>query len=140
MTKVPDATGQLRELVEELAAARRALADMKEKLKPYQLAEDAAESALFDALENASMRSVRHKDLGLFTLSDLAEPRIEDPIAFVAWADKAAPELLTANRQRLAVVVREVLRGERPAITDTAEGLPPGVAYSTRRTIGWRQS
>lgn len=140
MTRVAQAQGAIERLVVEYAAARRALDDMRQQTKPYQERKDRAEQALFDALEDQQLRSVRHAELGLFTLSILADPRIDNSDAFVAWAEKAMPELLMANRQRLGVIVREVLKGERDPITATDEGLPPGVGYGMRRSISWRQS
>lgn len=137
---VPEAAGPIAGLVAEYAFAREALDEVKQRTKPFQERKDAAETALFDALENAGLKSVRHATLGLFTLSDLAEPRVADPATFVAWAERAMPEVLTANRQRLAVVIREILRGDRPfASQDTEYGLPPGVDFSTRRNINWRK-
>lgn len=139
MTKpVPAASGRVADLITEYASARTVLSDAKARLVPLQTAKDAAEAALFDFMENQDLRSVRHGELGLFILSDLAEPVMEDPRAFVAWAEDTMPELLTANRSRLAVVIREVLRGERSLGLDSE--MPPGVAYTTRRTINWRRS
>ena len=41
------------------------------------------------------------------------------------------PEILLPNAARLAVVVREALRGERD--------MPPGVEARFTRKIGWRR-
>lgn len=128
----PDATGDLSALISayaDLRVRREASADHTKELKA---AEDAAAVALFDAMERLSLRSVRHAR-GLFSLNDLAWPKLEDSEAAREWAKVAAPELLTLNLQRMQTRVREYVRGE-------ADELPPGVGYSISRGINWRRS
>lgn len=138
--KVPAAEGRIADLIRVYAEARFQLDQAKEAAKPLQAAKDRAEADLFDAMENQNLRSVRHGTLGLFMLSDLAEPQLLDAVQFVRWAEDAMPEILTANRQRLAVVIREILRGERDRLSADGDGLPPGVGFTTRRNINWRKA
>jgi glutathione S-transferase len=99
-------------------------------VKRLQENEDRATEALFDALERTGLRSVKH-ELGTFSLNDLAWPSITDAEAARKWAQAEMPELITLNNARLAVVVRDYLKGER-------DNLPAGVDFRTSRKIGWR--
>lgn len=85
-----------------------------------------AESALFEAIENAGLESVRTQR-GLFSLNDLAWPRIEDRDRLMAWAEAEHPDLLTLNLQRLQTPLREALKA--------GQELPPGLTYSVTRKI-----
>lgn len=128
----PNPAGQrgLNALVEAYAAARNAKAQAAEHVKRLQAVEDRATADLFDAMERVNLRSLKHDTLGTFSLNDLAWPKVEDEAAARAWAETEFPEAITVNRQRLAVIVREALRGERE--------FPPGVDYSLSRKINWR--
>jgi hypothetical protein len=77
--------------------------------------------------------------MGTFSLNDLADAKLEDPVAFVDWAKREAPEILHPNYQRLSKLVRDALKGdyEFPGVEGESE-LPPGVSYRTRRGISWR--
>ena len=85
-----------------------------------------AESALFEAIENAGLESVRTQT-GLFSLNDLAWPRIEDRDRLLAWAEAEHPDLLTLNLQRLQTPLRNALK--------EGQELPPGLTYSVTRKI-----
>jgi len=85
-----------------------------------------AESALFEAIENAGLESVR-TTRGLFSLNDLAWPRIEDRDRLLAWAEAEHPDLLTLNLQRLQTPLRAALK--------EGQELPPGLTYSVTRKI-----
>lgn len=123
--------GELDVLIRALADARNEHEEASDHEKALRLIAEGHETALFDAMERLNIRAVRH-ERGLFTLNDLAWAKIEDRAAALAWAEANEPELLTLNNQRLSVVVREHLKGER------AE-LPAGVAFSTTRKITWRR-
>lgn len=123
----------------ELEQMTHRLADLRIRL---EMAEDEAkrirgdyeqvEGELFDALENAGLKSVR-TGRGLFTLNDLAWAKVTDQEQAKAWADQEMPELLTLNLSRLSKIVRDTLKGERQG------DIPPGVDYSTSRKINWRR-
>lgn len=131
---------QLDTLISDYTFARTAHEQAKAEVKPYKQAEDAAEAALFEYMEGQNLRSARHAQHGLVMLSDIAEAQITDAVALVKWAEQAMPEILTANRQRLGVIVRDILKGDRePVDTTTPEGLPPGVSFYLRRSINWRR-
>lgn len=98
---------------------------------------DAATADLFDALEQLGLRSIRTARLGIFSLNDLADAKVEDPAAFVEWAKREAPEILHPNYQRLSKLVRDALKGDYE-FPGTESELPPGVTYRTRRGITWR--
>lgn len=117
-------------LIEAYAAARSVRVEAQAHLKRCQAVEDRATADLFDAMERVNVRSLTHDTLGTFSLNDLAWPKVTDEEAARAWAQTEFPEAITINRQRLAVIVREALRGERQ--------LPPGVDYSLSRKINWR--
>lgn len=92
---------------------------------------DAAEAELFDAIENAGLTSVRTV-AGLFSLNDLAWPKIEDRDRLIAWAEAEHPELLTLNTQRLQTPLREAIKN--------GDELPPGLSYTTSRKIRFTAS
>lgn len=134
------AEGHVADLIAAYVFARTTLETMKDEIKPYQRDADKAEADLFDFLESQNLRSVRDATRGLFTISDIAEPRVVDAASLVTWAEDAMPEILTANRSRLGAIIREILRGDRPMVNGTPEGLPPGVEATFRRSINWRRS
>lgn len=118
-------------LIADYAIARSRREQIEEEKKRASQAEAIAEAKLFDALEGAGLRSVRSKELGLFTLSDVAWAAVTDPVAARAWVDANMPEVLSMNATKLAVVVREAARGERE--------MPPGLDAKYTRRIGWRR-
>lgn len=122
---------QIDALVERYVRARVERERAEEELKRLRSIETEAELALFDALERYGLRAVVHEAYGHFRLNDQAWARITDLAAAREWAESQAPELITLNHQRLSVLVREFLRGER-------DELPPGVGYTTSRKIAWR--
>lgn len=118
-------------LANKLAVKRAELAALSEETKEVQKAHDAIEAELFEALENAGIGQIRVDHLGLFSLSDLAWPKIDDEAAARAWADAEFPEAITLNRQRLQTLVRGRLKKN--------EDLPPGIGYTVTRKINWRK-
>lgn len=116
-----------------LADARVVLDEANDRAKEAQAAYDKVQAELFDALENAGLQQIR-TERGLFRLNDLAWASVTDETAARAWADEHAPELITLNRQRLAVVVRNAIKGEDGAT------MPPGVEATFSRKITWRRS
>lgn len=121
---------ELNTLIEAYAAARQQREAASARLKQFQEIEDRVTRDLFDAMERINVRSVKHDTLGTFALNDLAWAKIEDADLARVWAETEFPEAITINLQRLAVIVREALRGDRQ--------MPPGVSYSTSRKISWR--
>jgi len=119
-------------LATQYAAAKRLLEGIKEDEKEQSKATASIEAALFDALEDAGLTSVKIDGLGSFRLNDLAWAKIEDRQLALAWADNNKPEMLTLNHQQLSMVVRE-------AIKEDGE-IPPGVTFTTSRKIGWRKA
>lgn len=124
--------GDIHLLVEAYADCRNAREEADERAKGLRSAEDAAEAALFEAMERLNLRSVQHAR-GRFTLNDLAWASLSDEDKAREWAEAEMPELLTLNRQRLSVLVRQHLKGERPE-------MPPGVDYRVSRKISWRRT
>lgn len=122
--------GALDGLIAAYADARNVREEADERAKRLREIEDRAEAELFDALERLSIRSVRHAR-GLFSLSDLAWASVLDEDSARQWAEAERPELLTLNRQRLSVIVREALKEAQP--------LPPGIDYKVTRKITWRR-
>lgn len=118
-------------LVMAYADSRVAREAAEEHAKQLRRAEEAIEVQLFDLMEKMNLRSVQHAR-GRFSLNDLAWPVTEDADAAREWAKIAQPDLLLLNNQRLAVIVREALRGERD--------MPPGVDFRTSRKISWRRT
>jgi len=130
MTETPIPTGAptqaIRDLADEfhLLVVERSAA--KATLEEVEARYDVAQARLFDAIEAAGLRSVR-TGAGMFSLNDLAWPRIADPSAALAWAEANAPEFITLNHQRLISPVREAIKEGRD--------LPPGVDFTTSRKI-----
>jgi hypothetical protein len=124
--KEGEPSARIRDLADEFHMRKIARDAAKQTYERHQAEYDDAEGRLFDALENAGLQSVR-TPAGLFSLSDLAWPRIEDRERLLAWAENEHPELLTLNLQRLQTPLRE-------AIKDGSE-LPPGLGFSTTRKI-----
>jgi hypothetical protein len=126
---------ELRQLADLVADYRLKLDELEEQEKAVRGDYEAAESALFDALENAGIRQIR-TPRGLFTLNDLAWAKIEDPEKARAWADQNMPDLLTLNIQRLSPVIRHFLKGDADAGIDA---IPEGITYTLSRKITWRR-
>lgn len=124
------ARAHIKDLIEAYAAARTVRTEAAARLKHLQAVEDQAAGALFDALEGQGLKSVKHENLGTFSLNDLAWASISDAEKAREWALTVRPDLITLNQQRLAVIVRE-------ALAEGAE-LPPGVDFRTSRKINWR--
>lgn len=121
---------QLNLLINDYADRRRTREDIEADAKEARGLEEKAELALFGFLEAANLRSVRH-ERGLFYLNDQAWARVTDEDKARAWAEAEMPEIITLNRQRLSVVVRERIKESRD--------LPPGVDFTTTQKIGWRR-
>jgi hypothetical protein len=119
-------SSHVRDLADEYHMRKIARDAAKQTYERHQAEYDIAEAALFDAIENAGLQSIR-TPAGLFSLSDLAWPRIEDRERLMTWAENEAPELLTLNLQRLQTPLREALK-------DGSE-LPPGLGFTTSRKI-----
>ena len=119
-------------LAEAFAREKRALEAIKESEKEQSSITSKAEAALFDALEDAGLTSVKIAGLGSFRLNDLAWAKIEDRQAALEWAEQQRPEMLTLNHQQLSVVVRQAIKGEGE--------IPPGVTFTASRKIGWKKA
>lgn len=130
----------LTDLASDLADKRVELEEAQAVVKELQDTHDQYQERLFTALEDAGITSFR-SERGLFSLNDLAWPAVEDEQALREWCEAYMPELLTANRQRLAVPLRRALRGEEvlPGTPDGQE-LPPGLSYRLSRKITWRRA
>lgn len=126
-----EAPASLDYLITDYATLRANRERLDDATKEARRKEEAAEAKLFEALERLNLRSVKH-DLGQFILNDLAWPAITDPVAAREWILAEMPEILNANQSKLAVVVREALRGERT--------MPPGMDAKFSRKINWRKS
>lgn len=113
------------------ADARKAREEVSDTEKRLREIEKRAEAALFEGLEARNLRSIRHKDLGLFTLSDIADAVVTDAAALREWAQEVMPELLSPNRQTLGKVIRDAMK--------EGEAIPPGTDYAFRRGINWRR-
>lgn len=118
-------------LIVEYANARNERERLEDLAKAAKSDEEIAEARLFDWLEKHNLKNVRHAR-GLFMLDDKAWSTIEDAVLAREWAEHAEPDLLTLNHSRLAVIVREALRGERD--------MPPGVGARFSRKINWRRT
>lgn len=118
-------------LITEYAQARIKYERAKDAAKLEQERMEAAERRLFDAMDAQGLRSVRSEDYGLFLLDDKAWASVTDEAEARKWAQNEHPELITLNRMRLSVLVREALKEGTP--------LPPGVSFSTAAGIGWRE-
>lgn len=121
----------LQQLIVEYALARTRREQHEDEGKAIRAREAELEALLFDAMENQGLRSVRHAQYGQFILNDLAWADVIDEAKVRAWADAEMPEILLANRSRLATVVREALKGDRD--------MPPGVEAKFSRKINWRR-
>lgn len=126
------ANARIQRLADAYASMKREAEAAEERAKSLKAEAAAIEAQLFDALEDANLRSVKIDGLGSFRLNDLAWAKIEDRAAALEWADQNRPELLTLNHMQLSMVVRE-------AIKEDGE-IPPGVTFTTSRKIGWRKA
>lgn len=118
-------------LVNAYADARAVREEASDTEKRLREIEQKLEVALFDELEKLNLRSVRH-ERGLFSLNDLAWPKIEDPEKARMWAEENHPELITLNSTRLGPYLREMVK--------EGADLPPGVDVTFSRKINWRKS
>lgn len=116
--------------VERYADACIVLDEAMDAEKAARATKERLEDALFDALEAEGVRQVRHHR-GLFSMNDLAWAAVEDESKAREWAEAEHPEIITLNRMRLSVMVREAIK----AGTD----MPPGVTFSTSRKVTWRR-
>lgn len=124
----------------DLVANRRIeLEKVNDLQKEAQAAYDEVEARLFDVLEATGLQQIR-TERGLFRLNDLAWASVTDEAAARDWAEHNEPALLLLNRQRLSVIVRQVLKGEESAPGLEPGQMPPGVDYRTSRKITWRRS
>lgn len=130
LTPNADAPMGLDALIEAYVSARSQREQASERVKRLQEIEDRVTADLFDSMERLNLRSAKHDNLGTFALNDLAWAKVIDEPTARAWAETAYPELLSVNRQRLSVIVREALK--------TGDALPPGVDFTTTRKISWR--
>jgi hypothetical protein len=128
---VPAERADVEALINAYADARAAREEVSAQEKRLREIEEKAEQALFTELEHLNLRAVRH-ERGLFTLNDLAWPKIVDPSMARQWAELEHPDLITLNATRLGPFIREALK----------EGLdlPPGVEATFSRKINWRRS
>ena len=127
-----DAPEDINVLVGAYADARNIREEADDRAKRLREIEMALEVRLFDEMERLNLRSVRHAR-GLFSLNDLAWASVVDEALVRAWAENEMPEILLPNASRLAVVVRQALKGER-------DSMPPGVEPRFSRKINWRRS
>jgi len=119
-------TAKIRDLADAFYRWKNARDDAKAVLDNIDREYAEAEAALFEAIENAGLESVRTPE-GLFSLNDLAWPKIDDRDLLLAWAEAEHPDFLTLNLQRLQTPLREALRN--------GDVLPPGLGYSVTRKI-----
>lgn len=129
---VPVAGGGLDALITAYADARTAREQADDRAKRLRDTEAKVEAALFDEMEKLNLRSVRHAR-GLFMLDDKAWATVLDESALRAWCEREMPEVLLPNMTRLAVIVRQALKGER-------DEMPPGVEPRFSRKLNWRRS
>jgi len=129
---MPEVKANLDALIEAYADARIVREEALDTVNRLRETEARLEARLFDEMEKLNVRSVRHAR-GLFILNDLAWADVTDEAAVRDWANAEMPEILLANRSKLATLVREALRGER-------EAMPPGVEPKFSRKINWRRS
>lgn len=130
-------------LADQLADARNELDAAEDAAKLARAKYEAIEAAMFDAMENSGLLSIR-TERGLFRLNDLAWARIEDPDKARVWAEHEMPELLTLNNSRLSKLVRDALKGDVTVANGAVDPgtnvmLPDGVTYTTSRKITWRR-
>lgn len=124
---VREASDRIRQMADHLFTLSIHQAAAKETYERAQAAYEEVERALFEAIEGTGLRAVR-TPTGLFSLNDLAWPKIEDAEAARRWAEAEAPELITLNHQRLIKPVRDFLKGDAPE-------LPPGIGFTQSRKI-----
>lgn len=122
----------LKGLIAEYAVKRRRREQIDDEKRAAQDAEAIAEARLFDAIEAQGLRSVKSEEFGLFILSDLAWAAVTDVAVAREWIDQEMPEILSPNATKLALIVREAIRGER--------SMPPGIEAKYTRRINWRRS
>jgi hypothetical protein len=119
-------TDKIRVLADRFYRWKNARDDAKAVLDNIDRQYAESEADLFEAIENAGLSSVRTPE-GLFSLNDLAWPKIDDRDLLLAWAEAEHPDFLTLNLQRLQTPLREALRN--------GDVLPPGLGYSVTRKI-----
>jgi hypothetical protein len=120
------------EIARAFAKERAKLTVIQDKEKAQAAIVGELEQDLFDAIENAGLRSVKVAALGTFSLYDLAWAKIEDRDKALKWAEDNCPEVITLNHQQLSVMVRAALKEEGP--------MPEGVEFTTSRKISWRKA
>ena len=123
---------RINHLIRRFSGAKLALEDAKSTEKEASKEASKIEAELFDALEDAGLRSVKVDGMGTYGLNDLAWASIDDRAQAMAWAEEQRPELLTLNHQQLSVLVRDSLKGDGE--------MPPGVTFTTSRRISWRKA
>lgn len=126
-----EAPASLNQLIHDYADARTLREMNDDEGKRLREVETQYEAKLFDELERLTLRSVKH-ERGNFILSDLAWAAVTDVALSREWIEAEMPEILSPNATRLAVVVREAIRGERE--------MPPGIEAKFTRRINWRRS
>jgi hypothetical protein len=123
---------QVLDLIIAYTAAKAGLEKIRDKEKIQSKETSKVEADLFDAIEDAGLRSVKVDGIGTISLNDLAWASITDRKVAMEWAEQTKPELLTLNHQQLSVLVRDAIKGEGE--------MPPGVDFSTSRRISWRKA
>lgn len=123
---------EVNDLIVAYALARTLREEVSAREDELRIVENRAEQALFDGLERLNLRQARHETLGLFSLNDQANAKVNDAAALREWAVIERPELINVNRQSLGKIVRDTLKegGE----------LPPGVEPTFYRKISWRKA
>lgn len=119
----------LSDIIDAYALSREAYERADEVAKQKRETMEKVEAQLFAEMERQNLRSVKH-DRGTFYLNDQAWARVADEVAARQWAQHEHPELITLNRSRLSVLVREALKEGQP--------LPPGVDFTASQKVGWR--
>lgn len=127
-----EATPALDRLIAEYVVARSRKEQLADELKGANQQEAIAEVRLFEAIEALGLRAVKSKEHGQFILSDLAWASTTDVERARDWLLAEMPEILTPNATKLAMIVREAIRGERE--------MPPGIEPKFTRRINWRKS
>lgn len=123
--------GTIDQLIMAYADARTAREQADDRAKRLRETESKVEAALFDEMERLNLRSVRHAR-GLFMLDDKAWASVLDEHQLREWCEREFPEVLLPNLTRLAVLVRQAVKGERE--------MPPGVEPKFSRKLNWRRS
>ena len=130
------------DLTLEYALARSEYEIKRAELTPFRDRLNAAEMALFDAMENQNLSGVR-TTLGYFRRDVTVDAAVEDASLFAGWAKQWMPEILQPNYMRLSKLVRDALgAGAKRRRAEDAFGLgtgvlPPGVDFRPRRGIAW---